>query len=315
MIKARALQQNDLVGVVAPAGPLLDPGALTRGVRILEAMGFRVVLGNHINSQYRYLAGTDAERTADLMGMFADPAIKAIVCLRGGYGSPRILPRLDYGLIRDNPKVFVGYSDITALHAALIQKAGLITFLGPMVAPDFGGNLSQYTRDSFSKAITCRAPLGLVGLPPEARPPTVITPGRAVGKLVGGNLSLLAALEGTPFAPDTTGALLLLEEVGEDPYRIDRMLTQLKQSGRFDTVAGIVIGECVACSTGMYQTAGQPAFTLEEMFHEHLGALGAPCLYGLPLGHGAHKATVPLGLTATLDTAAGTVAFAEAAGV
>lgn len=310
-MKAAALQKGDLVGVVAPAGPLLDPAVLERGIEVLREMGFRTTLGKNLHRRYRYLAGTDAERLADLMTMFASPEVRGIICLRGGYGSTRLLPYLDYRLIRDNPKVFIGYSDITALHLALHKKTGLVTFLGPMLAPDLGANPSAYTRESFLAAITSRKPPGRLPHPPGAPPPVTICPGRASGKIIGGNLSLLAAVLGTPFAPDTTGSILLLEEIGEDPYRIDRMLTQLKQSGALAPVRGIIIGECVACEP---QDRPQPddSFTLADVFREHLGSLGIPCLYGLPLGHGRHKATIPLGLTAVLDASRGSLTFNEA---
>lgn len=298
MLKPRPLKPGDAIGLVAPASPLKCDLYLQRGIKRLKAWGFQVVLYRPLKSGEGYLAGSDEERLAELQAMFASPRIKAIICLRGGYGSLRLLPHLDYDLIRAHPKIFLGYSDITALHLALIQRAGLVTFHGPMIYPELGGDLTPYTEASLLSMLTGSPCFStLYSLPGKA---LTITPGQARGRLIGGNLSLLVATLGTPFEIDTRGAVLFWEEVDEPPYRVDRMLTQLLLAGKLAAAAGMVIGECAGCGD------------LEELLRERLAPLGIPCLYGLPCGHGIDVATLPLGVPATLDASEGYLRIEEA---
>lgn len=279
-------------------------------------MGLRVRLGRHVTARAGYLAGGDAERAADLMDMFRDPAVRAIFCVRGGYGSSRLLPEMDFAVIRENPKILVGFSDITSLLLALHTMAGLVTFHGPMLAGDPATGWTEFTEDWLRRALFAPMPLGLLTGLPGAPPPVTIHGGRAGGALAGGNLSLVAASLGTPYQPDTRGKILFLEEVGEAPYRIDRMLTQLRNAGVFDGVAGILVGECVGCGTAAAPPdSGLEPPPVEAVLRDRLGGLGVPVLYGLAVGHGRHLATLPLGVRAVLDATAGFLAVTEAATV
>ena len=225
-LKPKRLYPGDTIGVIAPASPG-DLELSMKGVEWLKQQGFRVELGKTAEQSLGYLAGSDADRAADINAMFLSSKIDGIFCLRGGYGTMRLLDLLDYDAIQSHPKVFVGYSDITALHTSIGQRTGLVTFHGPMVASDMGKGLSDYTWDSFYRALTISKPLGPILNPPIFLPPEFIVPGEVRGNLIGGNLSLIVSTLGTPYEIDTRGKILCLEEVGEVPYRIDRMLTQL----------------------------------------------------------------------------------------
>ncbi|HWR45303.1 LD-carboxypeptidase [Sporomusa sp.] len=307
-IKPRPLRSGDTIGVVAPASQG-DPELAAAGIRWLEEQGFRVQPGLSTNQSLGYLSGPDAVRAADINAMFAAPDIDGIVCLRGGYGTMRLLELLDYEIIRTHPKVFVGYSDITALHVSIGQRTGLVTFHGPMVASDMGKDMPAYTWDYFSRAVTGSEPLGPVINPPLAPPPEWIVPGAAQGYLTGGNLSLIVATLGTPYEIDTCGKILFLEEVGEAPYRIDRMLTQLLLAGKLQAAAGIVFDVCADCAI----EAKPPSFSVAEVLQDRLGGLQKPVLCNLFFGHTADKATLPLGVMATLDTGAGGLVIIETA--
>lgn len=294
---APALKPGDLVGIVAPAGPLRDHRALDRGVEAMHGLGFRTTVGRHALAGSGYLAGTDAQRLGDLMEMFSRPEVRAIVCVRGGYGTMRILADMDYGLIRENPKVLVGFSDITGLHLAIRKRCGLVTFHGPMISSDFGAQMSAFTRDYFLQVLTAGAGLREIVNPPDGPRPVTVTPGRARGELTGGNLTLVTALLGTPFEIETRGRVLFLEEVGEDLYRLDRMLSQLRLAGKLGDVAGVIFGECQGCGAG----STGPAPGVAQVLKDRLGDLGVPCFYGLAAGHGVHRATLPLGVAVTMD--------------
>lgn len=294
-IKPKRLYPGDTIGVIAPASSG-DSVLNITGIKWLEDQGFRVQLGTTVDQTLGYLSGPDSLRASDINTMFASPAIDGIICLRGGYGTMRLLDFLDYNIIRCHPKVFVGYSDITALHTSIGQHTGLVTFHGPMVASDMGKGLSDYTWDYFSRAITATQPLGLIVNPPLSPPPLFIVPGLAQGYLTGGNLSLIVSTLGTPYEIDTRGKILCLEEVGEAPYRIDRMLTQLLLAGKLHDAAGIVFAVCTDC-----EAEDDPlTFTLEEVLRDRLGELNKPVLYYLHFGHTPDKATLPLGVMAVL---------------
>ncbi|MHB1418456.1 MAG: S66 peptidase family protein [Bacillota bacterium] len=311
-LKAKALKEGSTVGVIAPASHIHQRERIAKGVEALEKMGFNVVMGSFVYGRDGYLAGTDQERVADINKMFSAPEIEAIFCLRGGYGSLRLLHLLDYRMIRKHAKILVGYSDITALHLALTRKTGLVTFHGAMVASDLGNELTGYTLNSFKKALTTVGPLGPLPLP-EGLTPIEIYPGETEGELIGGNLSLIIATLGTPYEIETSGRILFLEEINEEPYRVDRMLTQLRLSGALDRVAGLVIGECVACQSRQRGDEADGGYSLLEVLTDRLGSLGVPCLYGLPLGHGRNKATIPLGVKVSLNASTGILAFLEGA--
>lgn len=300
--KPRGLVPGSVLGVVAPAGCPYDAESVERGVQRLEGLGFRTVMGRFSGRKTGYLAGTDRERAADLMEMFTDPHIDGIICLRGGYGCMRLIPYLDFRLIAKNAKVFVGFSDITALHLAIHRFSNLVTFHGPMVATDFGGGATAFTIEQFMKAIMRYGRIGRID-PPGEREITTVVGGVAKGPLIGGNLTLVTAGLGTGFEIETVGRILFLEETGEEAYRVDRMLTQLRLAGKLQSAAGIVFGH----------SAGKESrgVGLEEVVGEVLQEAGVPAVYGLPIGHEADKVTLPLGVCAELDASAGRLTVTE----
>ncbi|MEV7009010.1 LD-carboxypeptidase [Streptosporangium sp. NPDC051022] len=279
------LRPGDVVAVVAPCGPP-DEVRLARGVRVLRDMGLEVVTGPHVFDRDRYLAGSDAARAADLQEAWCDPAVAAVLCARGGYGATRIVGLLDWDAMRAaGPKTLAGSSDVTALHRAFAVELGVASWFGPMPAcstvSDPGGPEPR-TFEHFTAA--------LFGTPEPVTGDRVIVSGdRVVAPVVGGNLTLLAALCGTPYRLRARGAIVLLEDVGEAPYRIDRMLTQLLESGALDGAAGFALGSWVSC--------GDPYPTLEE----RLAPLGVPVIAGLPVGHGTPQLSVLLGALGAID--------------
>lgn len=308
-LKPKRLYPGDMIGVIAPASPG-DLQSAQAGINWLKAQGFRVRAGRTLEETFGYLAGNDDIRAADINSMFASSEINGIICLRGGYGTMRLLNLIDYELIGTHPKVFVGYSDITALHLSIGQRTGLITFHGPMVASDMGREEpSLYTQDRFLRAVTSSYPLGAIYNPQPSFPPVWITPGTAQGILTGGNLSLIANTLGTPFEIDTRNKILCLEEVGEAPYRIDRMLTQLLLAGKLQQAAGIVFDVCSGCTP----EENSADFTVAEVLKDRLGRLGKPVLSCLHFGHTPDKATLPLGVAAELCSEQGGLTVVESA--
>jgi muramoyltetrapeptide carboxypeptidase len=292
MIKPHALTSGDTIGVVAPAG-VVDPRELERGIKRLEGLGFQVKVGRFVRNTFRTMAGTDRERASDLLEMFSHPEIRAIVCARGGYGSARVIPYLDSDLIRLHPKIFVGSSDITVLLLYLTQKCGLVAFHGPMVGPNFGKAPSRLTEGSFAETLTQPKPLGSLQLPGIK----ILKKGVAVGRLTGGCLSMLCSALGTPYEPNTEGTILFLEDVKEPPYRIDRMLTQLKDAGKFKGVRGILFGQMWEC----YPEQGA-GYLLEDVILDVLEGFEIPVLLDVPSGHGPDNITLPLGVRVRLST-------------
>lgn len=313
-VKPKALPAGSVIGVVAPASRPVQPSTVWAGIRELERMGYHVKTGPHLMDRYGYLAGKDADRRADLEAAFADPEIDGIICVRGGYGCARLLADLDFEVIRAHPKVFVGYSDITTLHIAFYRKTGLVTFWGPMVSSEMGKDFKSYNRDGLLKAISSPVPIGEITNPPDGPNLQTLVSGTATGRLIGGTLSLLTATLGTPYEVELDDAILFFEDIGEEPHRIDRQLTQLLLSGKLGRVKGIVIGECMACESPRYQPAFPYGnFHIEEVFEDLLVPLGVPISYGLTIGHGAYKATLPIGVQATLDADRGVLRIDEAA--
>lgn len=285
------------VALVAPAGPLRGPHELEASVAHAVALGWDAVPAPNVLARAGYLAGTDAERVHDLNAALRDDDIDGIWCVRGGYGTMRILPSVDYDALRRRPKPLLGYSDITALHAAIGARCGLVTFH----APTARAALSAFSRDSLVRAVVeQRDPCG------AARGAHCLRGGRAEGRLAGGNLALLAALSGTPYAPDYTDAILVLEDVGEATYRIDRMLRQLILSGALARVAGIAFGHFTD-GTDPIDVASRP---LADVLRETADIAGVPALAGIPLGHVDDQWTMPLGAHAELDADAGTLRVA-----
>lgn len=283
IIKGACLYQNQTVGVIAPSSPV-SQSEILEGLKLLESFPLKIRPGSHLFNHLNYLAGPDHDRVSDLHQMFSDPEIKAIFCVRGGYGSARLLDKIDFDLIRKNPKIIVGFSDLTALLIALYKKTGLVTIHGPTLSdlpknknwPNLSELITNYHRPRvFLK---------------QGR---IINRGKARGILLGGNLSTICSLLDTTFLPSFEGVILFLEEKGESPYRLDRMLTQLLLSGRLDRLSALIIGQIMDC--------GEKEI-INSMLQERLGSLSIPVVTGLPVGHENENISLPLGLPAGLDT-------------
>ncbi|ODU53547.1 LD-carboxypeptidase [Thermomonas sp. XSG] len=302
---AAGLRKGDTVGLVSPSSAVDERLALQLAQEAMEALGFRVRTGAHYGGRYGHLAGTDAERAGDLNAMFGDKAVRAIVCVRGGSGAARLLPLLDYALIRRNPKVLLGYSDITALHCAIHAKTGLVTFHGPVGTGSWNRfNVDQFERLFFQRELMQYQNSRDAGdeLVPRRNRTQTLRGGRAVGELVGGNLTVLTALAGTPYLPDFSGRILFLEDVGEAPYRIDRMFSTLKLMGALDKVAGIIFGDCSDCNPG----DGYGSLTLDQIFDDYILPLKIPAYRGAMIGHIREQFIVPVGGKVEMDADAGT---------
>ena len=289
--KPPALQKGDLIGVVAPAGAVKadDLGA---GIRRLEELGFRVVLGRSVYRTSRYLAGRDQDRAADLTEMFAHPEVKAVVAARGGYGTSRLLPFLDAALLARFPKIFVGSSDLTIFLHFLRTACQLVVFHGPMVSPNFGKYSSPATNDAFIRMLSATTPPG----PFDVAGVKVLKGGSGEGVLTGGCLTLVCQTIGTPYEIQTDEAILFLEDINEPPYRIDRMLTYLKQLGKFNRVRAVVFGLMPDC-----HPSSQDLYTLEDVIRDVLGDLPCPVLIDFPSGHGGTNVTLPFGVRAAVE--------------
>jgi muramoyltetrapeptide carboxypeptidase len=307
-IRPKRLLPHDVIGLISPASRIADTARIERGVRYLEGLGYRVRVGENVTRQHGYLAGTDDERLADLHSMFEDPQVRAIFCIRGGYGSPRLLPNIRYRTIARSPKIFVGYSDITALHLALWRKTGLITFHGPMLGVDLADPMDPFSEEMLWRLLTSPRRFGPISFP--APQPRSISPGRAVGRLLGGNLALVASLIGTGFQPRFRDSLLFLEDIGEDPYRIDRMMTQLRGAGLLRGARALLLGQFTEC---VPRDGSVPSFSVDEVLHEYASSSGLPALAGVPFGHERVKMTIPVGALARVDTERGVIEIAEAA--
>lgn len=299
-----ALAPGDTVALVSPSSATSERLNLQLAREAMQALGFKVKTGEHYASRYGHLAGSDAARAGDLNAMFADDEVKAIVCLRGGSGAARLLPLLDYAMIRAHPKVLLGYSDITALHNAILAQAGLVTFHGPIGAGSWNRfNVDQFRRVFFDRALMQYRNPSDAGdeLVPRKHRTLTITGGKARGELIGGNLTVLTGLAGSPYLPDFRGKILFLEDVEEAPYRIDRMLTTLKLMGALDAIAGFVFGECTDCDPG----EGYGSLTLDQIFDDHIKPLKVPAYRGAMIGHIREQFIVPVGGMVELDADAG----------
>jgi muramoyltetrapeptide carboxypeptidase len=309
IIKPFRLQLGATISLIAPASSVTEEKFL-RAQSNLTALGFVVKPGKFVMEKNGYLAGTDQQRLEDLHSAFADPETQAVWCVRGGYGSARMLEMIDYDLIRKKSKVFIGYSDVTALHIALNQRAGLVTYHGPVAAADFTEPTVRHFKHMImhpSDTYHVTVPSVTDALRTDEYAPFVVRPGKAKGQLTGGNLSLLAALIGSDFAPDYDGKIVFMEDVDEKPYRIDRMLTQLLQGSNLSKANGIVLGVFSGCNP----KADEQSWSLKETLIDRLAPLKIPVMYGFPFGHVPDKATFPYGLMAELDTNAGKLTFLE----
>jgi muramoyltetrapeptide carboxypeptidase len=310
--KPPRLRRGDTVALIEPAG-FSDGEAQIEAVRFtIEGMGLVPKVAPHVGARHGYLAGTDAQRAGDINAMFADPEVKAVFAVRGGWGCARLLPLLDWDTIRAHPKLLVGFSDVTALHLAFAARAGFPSIHGPNAANSWAKiSWESLWRLAFSGETPVFAPPAA----PEADPLAserwriaTIRPGQARGRLLGGNLSVLSALVGTPWLPEFDGAILFLEDVGEAEYRIDRMLSQLALSGMLGKVAGVVFGQCARCTAGV---PGYTGFTVPELLEQYLLPLGVPAFAGANIGHVANQLSLPVGVDAEIDAGTGTIRILE----
>jgi muramoyltetrapeptide carboxypeptidase len=302
LIWPEPLEPGDAVMFVAPAGPP-NREEVERAKQRIEERGYRVKMRDDIFDVEGYLAGTDERRAEELMEAFADPEVKAVACVRGGYGVMRILDRLDYDKIRANPKIVLGYSDITALHAALNRKAGLVAFHGPGPASGLGGKDGPppFNVATLVQALEHGRGGYAIDVPEQVAKVDSFGKGRAHGRLVGGNLSLISALEGTPYAIETQGAILLLEDVNEAPYRIDRMLRQLKLAGKLDEIRGAVLGQFTTEYVREDKLTDDARFDTTGVLRQYFENAGIPVLANYPVGHTPMNATLPLGAQVEID--------------
>ena len=310
-MKPPSLQAGSVIGLVAPASPVPSGKILGRGRTVLEEMGFIVRMGHHVEQRRNYLAGSDQDRAEDLNEMFADPEVDAVFCVRGGYGAARLLDRLDYHALEAHPKVLLGYSDITALELAIYRRIGLVTFYGPMVTTEMAKTFASDTRRRFLAAVTGAEPPEQLSSVPPGNPPVIIRPGLAEGRLLGGCLSVLVTLLGTDYMPSLDGAVLFLEELDEEPYRLDRYLTQLRLSGALSRVSGVAVGQLIDCEPREDRAAYIRSRGSADVLRDRLGDLGVPVLAGLGFGHGRYQATLPQGIRVRLDADEGRLQFLE----
>jgi muramoyltetrapeptide carboxypeptidase len=297
-LRPRRLRPGDTIGIVAPASPF-DCKTFSQGLRTLESMGFQTRVPDEIFEEKGYLAGSDEHRAGLLMRLFEDQSVDALVCAKGGFGSLRILPLLDFGVIRKNPKVFLGYSDITALLASITARSRLVTFHGPLVTTL--ANAPETTCSTLLEAISSNTRVEI-----KPTPGIALKVGRATGRVIGGNLTTLCHMLATPFEPRFENHILLLEDRGEALYRIDRMLFQMKLAGCFKGMAGLALGSFEACGSldGIF-----------KIFEEHFKDIPVPILAGFDIGHGQQNITIPFGLDAILDADKQFLAFDQPATV
>jgi muramoyltetrapeptide carboxypeptidase len=311
-VKPPRLNAGDTVGLINPAGATFHPDDVAITSEILAALGLKMKAGQHLLDRYGYLAGSDKARATDVNDMFADREVNAILTLRGGWGCNRLLDLLDYELIADNPKILMGYSDITSLLLALNAKTGVVTFHGPVGTSTWNEYSTRFVKKLLFNAevFSMENPREIGDNLAQVKDRVLtINGGKAKGKILGGNLSVLAALVGSDYLPDFKNNILFLEDVGEDIYRVDRMLTQLRLSGILGDISGFVFGRCSDCGPGK----GYGSLTLEEVLGDHIKPLGIPAWYGSMIGHIENKFTIPLGIETEIDADRGRISLLEAA--
>lgn len=298
-ILPQKLKKGDTIGIISPAGAVKETNLWKPAIKYFENKGYKVKTAPHAGNKKAYLAGNDSDRLSDLMEFFADDEIKAVICSRGGYGTFRLLEKIDWRIIRQNPKIFVGYSDITALLNNFVEKSGIVAFHGPLALSDFGvEKINKYTDENFWEVLE-----GKAKIPYKYKNPlnySCIIPGEAQGELMGGNLAVLCGLLGTPYFPDLQGKILLLEDIGEPLYKIDRMLVQLKLAGVFEKVSGILFAEFTSIVESDNPEVNK--LTPLDIVKELTYGLNIPAGYGFNASHGEQKATLPLGIRYSFDS-------------
>lgn len=291
LLKPKRLVEGATLGLVAPGSPIYSRYEFDKMVSDLKNLGYTLKLGEHVRDRNGYLAGIDRDRADDLMAMFLDKDVDGILCIRGGWGCNRILPLLDYEQIRANPKPLIGFSDITSLHMAIHKKAGLVTFHGPVGKSDW----NSFTVNSWNEVLI-KAEKASYRIPDDQTDAYVIREGKATGRLFGGNLTVLTSMIGSQYLPDFSDSILFLEDIGEDVYRVDRMLTQLELAGILQQVNGFVFGKCTDCS------AGENSLSLKQVLTERLSPYDIPAFYGAMISHEERNSTLPIGVQAVVHS-------------
>ncbi len=302
IIKPKKLNRGDLIGVIAPSSPINNSEKINNAVKYFEAQGYPVLLGKSVFSERGYLAGDDDLRLNDFHSMFANKNVKAIICLRGGYGSIRFIDKINFKLIRSNPKIFVGFSDITTLQLAILEKAKLITFAGPMISTYFGLDENEnFIEEQFWDMITSNKKKRRV-VNPNSEKYFVLNKGRAEGRLIGGNLTSLIALSGSRFLPTFDNSILLLEEISEPPYKIDRMFNMLRRQNIIKKAKGIILGRFIDCYE---QDSDKKTLTLNEVILDYFANIRKPVIYNVNHGHVNNNITLPIGARCKINTTKG----------
>ncbi|TAE54736.1 MAG: LD-carboxypeptidase [Nostocales cyanobacterium] len=301
IIKPPKLKIGDTIGLIAPAG-IIEKKDIENAKTTFNNLGFKIKTGTHILERYGYLAGTDRNRAQDIHLMFQDPDVKAIIAMRGGWGCNRILPLLNYPLIRSHPKILIGYSDITSLLLAINARSRLITFHGGVATSTW----NEFTVNYWQRILLNGELLTMENNSTPEGKIEIINPGTAQGKLIGGNLSVITAMIGSAYLPSFHNNILFLEDIGEDVYRIDRMLTQLKNVGILNQISGFIFGQCTNC-----QVSEQNNFTLTEILQQHIQPLNIPAWYGSMIGHIKDKFTIPVGLNVEINADQGIIKTLE----
>lgn len=302
LLRAPRLKPGNTIALTAPAGAIFNEESITKAVTALEAAGFKVKTGDTLKARYGYLAGEDAFRAKELNALFSDSSVHAIMAMRGGWGCARLLPLIDFENIRKHPKIITGFSDITTLLLALHHKTGLVTFHGPVG----NSSLGEFTMQQFLRVVQRGEAATLQQ--PEGDPVITITPGKARGVLAGGNLTVLCSLMGTGYLPDWENKILFVEETEEEPYSIDRLLTQLKLAGVLQKLSGFIFGKCTKCEA----EEPEKSLTLQQVLNDHIRPLKVPAFFGSSFGHVRDKLTLPLGTEAEIDAASGTIRLLQA---
>ena len=312
LLKGNVLKAGDTIGIITPASALGDEDAITLTKEVLTYFGFKVKEGKYIRQRYGNLAGTDDQRLEDLHDMFADKSVAGILCIRGGAGASRLLGRIDYELIKKNPKALIGYSDITALIMAFQAKAGLVTFHGPVGTSTWSNLVAKTFKEQLmdNQLLTYTNPAkkgdNIVQYKDRI---TTINPGIAEGKLLGGNLTLISGLCGSPYLPDFTGSILFLEEINESPEKVDRMFCQLMNAGILKQIKGFVFGKCTGCSP----SGGYGSLNLDQILRDFIKPLQIPSYSGAVIGHIDDQFLLPVGVQARIDANKGTIEILEKA--
>lgn len=306
----KAIKKGDTVGLISPSSATADRMQFTFAKEALEALGFKVKLGENLMNRRGHLAGTDAERAGDINAMFADKDVRAIVSIRGGSGAARILPFIDYKSIAKNPKPLLGYSDITALHCAIQAQTGLITFHGPMGSGSWNSfNVAQFEKLFFDRELMTYENVHVESddLVVKSNRIQTLTSGIVEGKILGGNLTVLTALSGTPYYPDFENTILFIEDIGEDPYKIDRMMSTLKLNGTLAKIKGFVFGQCSDCEPG----GGYGSLSLDQVLDDYILPLKIPAYSGAMIGHISKQFIIPVGAKMKMDADKGILTLME----